>query len=98
MRIYWITWLVLLAFTVVMLWMDSVSIPRSAFVAFMLVAMLTKASIIGANFMHLRFERTSLVLIVAVGLLVTATVLYVLIVPDAARIHDMVLGGLGSRS
>ena len=92
MRIYWITWLVLLAFTVVMLWMDSVSIPRSAFVAFMLAAMLTKASIIGANFMHLRFERTSLVLIVAVGLLVTATVLYVLIVPDAARIHMMVLG------
>ena len=98
MRIYWITWLVLLAFTVVMLWMDSVSIPRSAFVAFMLVAMLTKASIIGANFMHLRFERTSLVLIVALGLLVTATVLYVLIVPDAARIHNMVLAGMGSRS
>ena len=98
MRIYWITWLVLLAFTVVMLWMDSVSIPRSAFVAFMLVAMLTKASIIGANFMHLRFERTSLVLIVVLGLLVTGTVLYVLIVPDAARIHDMVLGGLVSRS
>ena len=92
MRIYWITWLVLLAFTVVMLWMDSVSIPRSAFVAFMLVAMLTKASIIGANFMHLRFERTSLVLIVALGLLVTGTVLYVLIVPDAVRIHTMVLG------
>ena len=92
MRIYWITWLVLLAFTVVMLWMDSVSIPRSAFVAFMLVAMLTKASIIGANFMHLRFERTPLVLIVVLGLLVTGAVLYVLIVPDAVRIHNMVLG------
>ena len=91
MRIYWITWLVLLAFTVVMLWMDSVSIPRLAFVAFMLVAMVTKASIIGANFMHLRFERASLVLIVAVGLLVTGTVLYVLIAPDAARIHTMVV-------
>ena len=91
MRVYWITWVVLLAFTVVMLWMDSVSIPRVAFVVFMLVAMVTKASIIGANFMHLRFERASLALIVAVGLLVTGTVLYVLIAPDAARIHTMVV-------
>ena len=91
MRVYWITWLVLLAFTAVMLSMDSVSIPRVAFVAFMLVAMVTKASIIGANFMHLRFERASLVLIVAVGLLVTGTVLYVLIAPDAARVHTMIV-------
>lgn len=90
MRGYWITWGVLLAFTVVMLWADTASIPRLAFVVFMLAAMLTKASIIGANFMHLRAERAGIVLTVAVGLLVTAVVLYVLIVPDAVRIHEMV--------
>jgi cytochrome c oxidase subunit IV len=90
MRGYWITWSVLLVFTVVMLWADSASIPRPAFVVFMLAAMLTKASIIGGNFMHLRSERAGLVLTVVVGLLVTAAVLYVLIVPDAARIHEMV--------
>ena len=91
MRVYWITWAVLLMFTVVMLWMDGASIPRQAFVAFMIAAMLTKASIIGANFMHLRGERASLVLMVVVGLLVTGAVLYVLIAPDAARIHHMVV-------
>ena len=41
-------------FTVVMLWADSASFPRLGFVVFMVAAMLTKASIIGANFMHLR--------------------------------------------
>jgi len=90
MRGYWITWAVLLVFTLAMLWADTASIPRLAFVAFMVVAMLTKASIIGANFMHLRSERAGIVLTVVIGLLVTATVLYVLIVPDAIRIREMV--------
>lgn len=90
MRVYWITWFVLLMFTVAMLWADSVSIPRVAFVALMLGAMLTKASIIGANFMHLRHEHPALVLTVVAGLLVCGGVLFVLIAPDAARIHQMV--------
>jgi len=90
MRTYWITWSVLLVFTVVMLWADSASLPRQAFVVFMLIAMLTKASIIGANFMHLKGERVQLILTVVVGLLVTGAVLYVLIAPDAVRIHHMV--------
>jgi cytochrome c oxidase subunit IV len=90
MRIYWITWTVLLIFTVVMLWADSASIPRLAFVVFMVVAMLTKASIIGSNFMHLKLERAPLILTVIVGLLITGAILYGLIVPDAVRIHHMV--------
>ena len=89
MRIYWITWAVLLVFTIVMLWADTASIPRLAFVVFMVAAMLTKASIIGANFMHLRRESAWMVVTVVVGLLVTGTILYVLIAPDAARIHGM---------
>jgi cytochrome c oxidase subunit IV len=91
MRGYWITWAVLLVFTMLMLWADgaSESISRAAFVAFMLAAMLVKVALIGGNFMHLRFERAGLVATVVVGLLVTAVILYVLIVPDAARIHGM---------
>ena len=91
MRVYWITWAVLLVFTVCMLWADSASIPRLAFVVFMIAAMLTKASMIGANFMHLRHESAWLAVTVVVGLLVTGTILYVLIAPDAARIHNMVV-------
>ena len=89
MRGYWITWAVLLVFTVSMLWADTASIPRLAFVVFMIAAMLTKASLIGANFMHLRFERLPLALMVIVGLLITGTTLFVLIAPDAVRISAM---------
>ena len=92
MKLYWVTWGVLLLFTVVMLWADGLALPRMAFVAFMLAAMLTKATIIGANFMHLRHENGWLVATVVVGLLVMGTILFVLIVPDAARIHAMVTG------
>ncbi len=84
------TWSVLLVFTVVMLWADSASLPRQAFVVFMVAAMLTKASIIGANFMHLKAERLPLVVTVVVGLLGMGAVLWVLIAPDATRIHQMV--------
>ena len=90
MRIYWITWSILLVFTVAMLWADTASIPRLVFVVFMVAAMLTKASIIGANFMHLRLERAGIVVTVIVGLLVTGAILYGLIAPDAIRIHNMV--------
>jgi cytochrome c oxidase subunit IV len=90
MKTYWITWSVLLVFTVVMLWADSASLPRQAFVIFMIIAMLTKASIIGGNFMHLKAERVQLVMTVVIGLLATGAILYVLIAPDAVRIHHMV--------
>ena len=87
---YWKTWGILLIFTTAMLWADEATIPRVAFLVFMIAAMLTKASIIGANFMHLRHENVWIAVTVIVGLLVTGTILYVLIAPDAARIHTMV--------
>jgi hypothetical protein len=39
--------------------------------------------------MHLRFERMAIALMVVVGLLVNAAVLYALIVPDALQIRQM---------
>ncbi len=90
MRVYWMTWLILLGFTIAMLWADAVSIPRAGFVVFMLAAMLAKASIIGGNIMHLRRAHRDIVLTVVVGLLVGGGLLFALIAPDAARIHEMV--------
>lgn len=88
-KLYWATWLALLALTVVMLVVDSSPIPRGAFLAVLLPAMLVKAALIGANFMHLRFERASMAVMVIVGLLVTGAILFVLIAPDAVRISAM---------
>ncbi len=89
MRLYWATWGILLLVTLVMVWADGAALPRTALVAIMLAAMLAKASCIGANFMHLRHESPWIAATVVVGLLVTGTVLYALIAPDAVRIHAM---------
>jgi cytochrome c oxidase subunit IV len=95
-RIYWITWSVLLALTVVMLAADGAAISRTTLLALMLGAMSIKAVLIAGNFMHLREERAGLVLTVVVGLFVMALVLFVLIAFDAARIHDMTSQGGGA--
>jgi caa(3)-type oxidase subunit IV len=88
-RVYWITWGVLLVLTVIMLTADGAAIPRAGLLALMLGAMAVKATLIAGNFMHLRQERAGIVLTVVVGLFVMGLVLYVLIAPDAVRIHDM---------
>lgn len=88
-RLYWGTWGVLLVLTTVMLVVDGSPIPRVAFVTVLLGAMITKALLILAHFMHLRFERGSLALGVIVGLLLTGAILFALIAPDAVRIAAM---------
>jgi len=92
-RVYWTTWGILLLLTLVMVVLDASPLPRVALVLCMLAAMLMKVSFIGLNFMHLRAERLSLVLVVVIGLLVTGSFLYMLILPDAYRILEMNGGG-----
>jgi len=86
--VYWRTWLVLLALTLVMVFLDQAPLSRMALVTLLLVAMLTKASVIGAYFMHLRSEKLGLILIVVIGLLVTGAVLFLFIAPDAIHIAE----------
>ena len=90
-RIYWITWGALLVITLIMLVLDSAQVSRSLLLTVLLGAMLVKATLIAGNFMHLRQEHRGLIATVVVGLFVMGLVLYVLIAPDASRIHDMVL-------
>ncbi len=88
-RTYWVTWSILLVLTLVMLVLDQASLPRLLFVLVIVAAMLTKASLIGGYFMHLRLERVALAIGVVVGLLVTGVLLYFLIIVDAYRIQGM---------
>jgi cytochrome c oxidase subunit IV len=82
----------LLFLTLVMLWFDTAQVSRAALVAVLLAAMAVKATLIAGNFMHLRHEHRGLILTVVLGLFALGVVLYVLIVPDALRIRDMVAG------
>ena len=88
-RLYWRTWLILLVLTLVMLFMDAAPISRLALLGVLLAAMMIKAVLIGANFMHLRFEKRVLALSVSLGLLLTGLALFVLIALDAQRIGKL---------
>jgi caa(3)-type oxidase subunit IV len=88
-KLYWTVWAVLLSLTLVMLLIDQAPMPRLLFVVVMVAAMLCKASLIGTYYMHLRFEHVAIALMVVVGLLVNAAILYGLIVPDAMQILQM---------
>ena len=93
LKLYWLIWGVLLALTLVMLLLDQAPLPRALFVVMIVGAMLLKAALIAAYFMHLRFERVALAASVLVGLVINATILYGLILPDALRILGMASSG-----
>ncbi len=84
-RIYWIVWSILLIVTVGMMFLGTTALT-TALILVLLAGMLLKASLIGGYFMHLRFERANLIVIVAVGILATAGILFFLIAPDGLRV------------
>jgi cytochrome c oxidase subunit IV len=86
-KIYWITWFILLVITVAMLGAEVVHAPRVFQVLFLLAFMMVKASMIGGNFMHLRFERRNLTWMVAAGILVTSLILYTFITPESWNVR-----------
>ena len=87
-RIYWITWIILLVITVAMLAAESLHMPRWFLLIFLLVFMMVKATIIGGNFMHLRYERRNLAFMVATGILVTSLILFFFIRPEARYVLE----------
>ena len=84
---YWMVWLALAILTVVELLVAQVQGAR-AFVVISLCALaLVKAALVAAYFMHLKFEKYALILIVVSPLLLSG-ILYVGLVPDATtHIH-----------
>ena len=82
-RIYWITWGILLVITVLMLGAEMFHLPRLFLILFLLAFMMAKAAMIGGNFMHLRFERRNLAMMVSLGILVTSLILYAFITPES---------------
>ena len=60
-KTYWLTWLALLGVTLAMILVGSAPFPKGAMLVLILDGMTTKAGLITANFMHLRFERLGLI-------------------------------------
>ena len=87
-RIYWITWVVLLFITVLMLLAEKFHMSRWLLVLFLLAFMMVKASMIGGNFMHLRHEHRRMALMVAGGILLTSLILFSYIAPESWHVRE----------
>jgi cytochrome c oxidase subunit IV len=90
-RIYWVTWAILLVITVAMLAAEMFHMPRIVLVVFLLAFMMVKAVMIGGNFMHLRFEKANLGLMVFCGIMVTTLILFAYITPEAKSVLEKTL-------
>lgn len=87
-RVYWVTWALLLVITVAMLAAEKFHMPRIFLVVFLLAFMMVKAVMIGGNFMHLRFEKSNLGIMVLCGIMVTSLILFVYITPEAHSVLE----------
>jgi cytochrome c oxidase subunit IV len=85
-KIYRTTWGILLVITVAMLLAEKFHMPRWFLVAFLVAFMATKAVMIAGNFMHLRFEKANLGIMVAAGIVVTSLILFLFITPESASV------------
>jgi caa(3)-type oxidase subunit IV len=85
-RVYLTTWAALLVITVLMLGAEALHMPRWFLVAFLVVFMFVKATMIAGNFMHLKHEHRHLVWIVVTGILVTSAILLAYITPESASV------------
>ena len=79
---YWRTWGILLALTIVMLFVDVMGLPRIPFLVIVLVAMMTKAYFIATEFMDLKHERVEVGISIAFSILFFGVFLFAFIVPD----------------
>lgn len=86
-KTYWLTWLALLGLTLVMILIGEAPLPKGGMLVLILAGMTTKAGLISMNFMHLRFERASLVATVIGSTVFVVVFLYFLLSIDGVWIH-----------
>ena len=87
-KVYWVTWGILLLITVAMLVAEKFHMPPVVLILFLLAFMMVKAVMIGGTFMHLRFEKANLGIMVASGILVTSLILFAYITPEAWSVFE----------
>jgi len=88
-RIYAVTWFWLLAITVVELAIVLMHVPKLVLATALIIMALLKAWLIVAYFMHLRYERLSLVYAVMVPMVFLAVILWTGTFPDALNVFNL---------
>ncbi len=94
-KIYWTIWVVLLVLTLIMIGVETLSLPSGIAVLILVGAMMTKATLIAGWFMHLKFETRFIMLILVFATLLTAAFLVFLLAPDAIDANRMAEYPLG---
>lgn len=88
-RIYAVTWFWLLVITVLELAIVLLHVPRLLLASSLIIMALLKAALIVAYFMHLRYERLSLVYAVVVPMVFLAVALFSFVGPDAVHVLNL---------
>ena len=81
-KTYWKTWGILLCLTLVMVFVDVMSLPRMLMLVVLVAAMMTKAYLIATEYMDLKHERPVVGISIAVSILFFGTFLFAFISPD----------------
>jgi caa(3)-type oxidase subunit IV len=90
-RIYWVTWIILLVITVAMLAAEVLHLPRWFLIVFLLAFMMVKAVMIAGNFMHLRYEKRNLAVMVGAGILLTSLILFSFISQESRHVLEQTI-------
>ena len=81
-------WIALLGLTAFEVLLAYIQVPITLMLIILMGASIIKAALIMAYFMHLKFERLSLILTI-VPTLVVLLCLFAILFPDSFRLHDM---------
>lgn len=85
-RIYAVTWFWLLAITVLELGVVLLGVPKILLATTLIAMAILKAALIMAYFMHLRYEKLSLIYAIVVPMFFLAIVLFSGVGPDALSV------------
>jgi caa(3)-type oxidase subunit IV len=81
-------WGVLLVLTLIMVAIGESSLPQAGQALLLLAGSLTKATLILLYFMHLKYEKSGLILTVIVGIMVTGLLMFALPAFDGTQIFQ----------
>lgn len=88
-RLYAYVWFWLLAFTGVEVYLAYIHLAPTLMLTILMGISVIKAALIMAYFMHLRFERLSLVLTLMPALVLCICLILIFFFPDSVRLHEL---------
>ncbi len=85
---YWMIWVILLVATVTMIFIGESQMSTAPQVVLLLMGSSIKATLIIFFYMHLRFEKMGLIMIVMVGIFVTSLLMFAIPAYDGTQILE----------